>query len=180
MKALLTVLSAALTTILAVPASAQEPEDIFANMPDYTLKEGSVGSPRTDIPWIRVCRSTMADGKKKSICQMTATVQRSFDAFNRMSHTEFIAEVVLEKSDRPVVKEELVVIHSDRWSDLIGEKVNPFAPGSTILIDARGDPKDLASLEFTIQKSSPNKRPEGTPGKAPSSKPSQVPGAPHP
>ena len=179
MKALLQVFSAVIL-LSAVGSFAQEPEDIFANMPDYTLKEGSVGSPRTDIPWIRVCRPAMADEKKKSICQMTATVQRAFDAFNRMSHTEFIAEVVLEKSDRPVVKEELAVIHSDRWHDLVGDEVNPFAPGSTIVIEVRGDTKDLASLEFTIQEIRPNKRSDGTAAKAPPSYPSQGAAVPHP
>ena len=172
MKALLQVFSAVILLSTA-GAFAQEPNDIFANMPDYTLKEGTAGSPRTDVPWLRVSRPAMTDGKKKSICQLTATVQRAYDAFNRMNHTEFIAEVDLEKSERPVLKEDFVVIHSDRWQDLGGDDANPFVAGSSVVIDVRGDPKDLDSLEFAIQGIRPNQRPDGASAKAPPSNPSQ-------
>ena len=150
--------------LLALCASAGEPADPFANMPDYTLKEGSVGSPRTDVPWLRVCFPALAEEKKKAVCQITAVVQRSFDAYNRMSHTEYIAEVVLQKSDRSILKEETVVLHSDRWNDLVGEKANPFKPKSTVIIKVRGDPKNLSSLKFKILKISHNHQPQPTRG----------------
>jgi hypothetical protein len=146
MKALTTIFSAAVL-LLVVSCKTSSP----------------VGSPRTDIPWLRVCRPEMSDEKRKRICEITATVQRAFNAVNWKHHTEFIAEVILEESDRPVVKEESAVIHSDRWHDLFGDDVNPFTPGSKVVIEVRGDPKDVTSLQFTIQKISPKQAPEPTP-----------------
>jgi len=146
MKALITIFSAAVL-LLAVSCKTSSP----------------VVSPRTDVPWLRVCRPERADEKKKRICEITATVQRTLRAVNRMHHTEFIAEVTFEKSDCPVVKEESAVIHSDRWWDLSGDDVNPFTRGSKVVIEVRGDPKDVTSLEFTIQKISSNQAPEPTP-----------------
>ncbi len=131
--------------------------DYVANRPDYILKEGTVGSPRSDIPWLRLSIPEAAqDPKAVVICEVTATVLHAYDAINLNSHTEYIAEVTLQESDRPVLRFAQIVIHGDRWNDLATyHQSNPFQPGCTVVFELRGIQADESTWFATLKSISP-------------------------
>ncbi len=131
-------------------------QDYWENRPDYLLKEGTVASPRTDVTWVRVQEPELSSHEGEVVLQLSATVVNSYDAINRMSHTEYIAEVTSPPEDRPILREELFVIHSDRWNDLRGYETNPFLLNSIVTIEVYGNLEDIDSLSFILKEISPN------------------------
>ncbi|MDQ8205773.1 hypothetical protein [Pelagicoccus sp. SDUM812003] len=147
--------------------SADPVLDYFENRPDYLLKEGTEGSPRTDVTWVRVKEPESSIHEGEAVLELSATVLSSYDAVNLMSHTEYIAEVTLPKDNRPILKEDLFVIHSDRWNDLMGDETNPYKIGSVIKIEVYGDLEDTSTLSFILKEIIPNQSSHTTPASAP-------------
>jgi hypothetical protein len=140
--------------VCAPLAFADTGGDSLAHRPTYLLKEGTVGTPRQNVPWIRVYGpAEYRQIGAKPICEITAVVVRSFEATNPFSHTEYIAEVKLQDSKRPVFRCQDVVIHGDRWNDLLEwHEANPFSPGSVVTLEVGGNPQSDASTVVSVLK----------------------------
>jgi hypothetical protein len=165
MRALFIIASVSLAALFV---DGEPVDDYFANRPDYVLKEGSVGSPRVDVPWLRVTtKENREQTDVEKLCEIRAVVLRSFDAINRSSHTEYIAEVELARSDRPILRDQVVVLHDDRWHDLLSfNDANPFVGGSRWRVIVYGKVDDETKCRFVVEKEEAQPGATDNPGNA--------------